>query len=277
MNYKNNHFYIENVSAEKIAKKYGTPLYSYSLKKLKNNIQNFKNYFKSFNPLICFSVKSNSNLEILKQIKKMGLGADVVSQGEMMKALKARINSKKIIFSGVGKTSKEISYAIDKKILLINAESQSEIKEIQRIAKSKKKIVDIGIRLNPNTDAQTLNQISTGKKENKFGVGEKKFLELVNYIQHYGLTRNIYKGKYERFSDYHSWNSRHISANWSTFNLGLHSEHHKSAGKHYPLLSQEEKKMEMPSNYSVMLIMALIPPIWFFVMNRKLEQLKSSS
>ena len=183
MNYKNNHFYIENVSTEKIAKKYGTPLYSYSLKKLKNNIQNFKNYFKSFNPLICFSVKSNSNLEILKQIKKMGLGADVVSQGEMMKALRARINSKKIVFSGVGKTSKEISYAIDKKILLINAESQSEIEEIQRIAKSKKKIVDIGIRLNPNTDAQTLSQISTGKKENKFGVGEKKILRLINYIK----------------------------------------------------------------------------------------------
>ncbi len=175
MNYKNNHFYIENVSTEKIAKKYGTPVYSYSLKKLKNNIQNFKNYFKSFNPLICFSVKSNSNLEILKQINKMGLGADVVSQGEMMKASRARINSKKIVFSGVGKTSKEISYAIDKKVLLINAESQSEIEEIQRIAKSKKKIVDIGIRLNPNTDAQTLSKISTGKKENKFGVGEKKY------------------------------------------------------------------------------------------------------
>ena len=183
MNYKNNHFYIENVSTEKIVKKHGTPIYSYSLEKLKNNIQNFKNYFKSFNPLICFSVKSNSNLEILKQIKKMGLGADVVSQGELMKALRARINSKKIIFSGVGKTSKEISYAIDKKILLINAESQSEIKEIQRIAKLKKKIIDVGIRLNPNTDAQTLSQISTGKKENKFGVGEKKFLELVNYVK----------------------------------------------------------------------------------------------
>ena len=183
MNYKNNNFYIENVSTEKIAKKYGTPVYSYSLKKLKNNIQNFKKYFKSFNPLICFSVKSNSNLEILKQINKMGLGADVVSQGEMMKALRARINSKKIVFSGVGKTSKEISYAIDKKILLINAESKSEIEEIQRIAKSKKRIVDIGIRLNPNTDAQTLSQISTGKKENKFGVREKKFLELAIYIK----------------------------------------------------------------------------------------------
>ena len=96
-------------------------------------------------------------------------------------------------------------------------------------------------------------------------------LELVNYIQHYGLTRKKENGKYERFSDHHSWNSRHISANWSTFNLGLHNEHHKSAGKHYPLLSQEKKILEMPSNYSIMLIMALIPPLWFYVMNPKLK------
>ncbi len=96
-------------------------------------------------------------------------------------------------------------------------------------------------------------------------------LELVNYIQHYGLTRKKENGKYERFSDHHSWNSRHISANWSTFNLGLHNEHHKSAGKHYPLLSQEEKILEMPSNYSIMLIMALIPPLWFYIMNPKLN------
>ena len=96
-------------------------------------------------------------------------------------------------------------------------------------------------------------------------------LELVNYIQHYGLTRKKENGKYERFSDHHSWNSRHISANWSTFNLGLHNEHHKSASKHYPLLSQEEKILEMPSNYSIMLIMALIPPLWFYVMNPKLN------
>ena len=96
-------------------------------------------------------------------------------------------------------------------------------------------------------------------------------LELVNYIQHYGLERKIQNGKYERFTDHHSWNSRHISANWSTFNLGLHAEHHQSASKHYPLLSQEEKVIEMPANYSIMLIMALIPPLWFFVMDRKLE------
>jgi diaminopimelate decarboxylase len=98
-----------------------------------------------------------------------------------MKALKAGINPKKIVFSGVGKTYAEISYAIDKKILLINAESKSEILEIEKIAKSKKKIINIGIRLNPNTDAKTLNQISTGKRVNKFGVNEKTFFELVKY------------------------------------------------------------------------------------------------
>jgi len=107
----------------------------------------------------------------------------------MMKVLKSKINSKKIVFSGVGKTSKEISYAIDKKILLINAESKSEVEEIERIARSKKKIVNIGIRLNPNTDAKTLSQISTGKKENKFGVDEKNFLDLVNYIKNSNFIR----------------------------------------------------------------------------------------
>ena len=100
-----------------------------------------------------------------------------------MIALKAGIDSKKIVFSGVGKTSSEISYAIEKKILLINAESKSEIKEIERIAKLKKKRVNIGVRLNPNTDAKTLSQISTGKKENKFGVSEKIFFEIINYCK----------------------------------------------------------------------------------------------
>ena len=99
-------------------------------------------------------------------------------------------------------------------------------------------------------------------------------LELVNYIQHYGLERKMQNGKYERFTDHHSWNSRHISANWSTFNLGLHAEHHQSASKHYPLLSQEEKVIEMPANYSIMLIMALIPPLWFFIMDKKIDKLK---
>ena len=181
MKYKNKNLSIEKVKFLDIAKKFNTPIYCYSYDQLKNNIKEFKKNFKSFSPLICFAVKSNPNLNLIKEIKKFGLGADVVSMGELMKALKAGINPKKIVFSGVGKTSSEINFAIEKKILLINAESKSEILEIERIAKSKKKIVNIGIRLNPNTDAQTLSQISTGKKENKFGVDKKMFFELVNY------------------------------------------------------------------------------------------------
>jgi diaminopimelate decarboxylase len=174
---------IEKVSVQNIAKRYGTPVYCYSYSQLKKNINNFKKNFKSFSPLICFAVKSNNNINLIKQIQKFGLGADVVSIGELMLAIKAGISPKKIVFSGVGKTSNEISYAIDKKILLINAESKSEILEIDRIAKLKNKKIQIGIRLNPNTDAKTLNQISTGKKENKFGVNEKTFFELVNYCK----------------------------------------------------------------------------------------------
>ena len=183
MKYINKKLIIEKVSVESIAKKYGTPAYCYSYNCLKENIVNFKKNFKPFSPLICFAIKSNTNLNLIREIKKLGLGADVVSMGELMIAIKAGINPQKIVFSGVGKTSSEIAYAIDKKILLINAESKSEIEEINRIAKLKKKKVQIGIRLNPNTDAKTLSQISTGKKENKFGVNEKTFLKLFEYCK----------------------------------------------------------------------------------------------
>ena len=181
MKYINKNLSIENNKIEDIAKKFGTPSYCYSYKQLKENIDNFRKNFNSFTPLICFAVKSNTNVNLIREIGKLGLGADVVSMGELMMALKAGIDPKKIVFSGVGKTSVEIKYALNKGILLINAESKSEIIEIVKIAKSKKKIVNIGIRLNPNTDAKTIKQISTGKKENKFGVDEKMFFELVNY------------------------------------------------------------------------------------------------
>ncbi len=183
MKYFNNKLKIENISVNTLAKRYGTPSYCYSYNQLKYNINTFKKNFNSFSPLICFAVKSNTNLNLIKEIKKFGLGADVVSMGELMLALKAGINPKKIVFSGIGKTSEEIEFAISKKILLINVESRSEIKEIERIAKIRNKKVNIGIRLNPNTDAKTLRQISTGKKENKFGVNDKIFCDLVNYCK----------------------------------------------------------------------------------------------
>ena len=183
MKYINNIFTVEKSKLTKVINKFETPIFCYSEKKINDNINNLKNSFRSFSPIICFSTKSNSNLEILKLIKRNGLGADVVSKGELMIALKAGIKPKKIVFSGVGKTRSELTYAIDKNILLINAESKSEILEIENIAKSKNKKVDIGIRLNPNTDAKTLKQISTGKKENKFGINEKTFIEVLKYIK----------------------------------------------------------------------------------------------
>ena len=183
MKYKKKFYYIENFSTEKLAKKFNTPLYCYSYLKLKNNILTFKNYFRKINPLICFSVKSNANVKILKEINKLNCGADVVSKGEMMKAFKAGINPKKIVFSGVGKTYSELEYAIKKNILLINVESKSELLVIEKLAKFNKKKIDIGIRLNPNIDAKTIKQISTGKETDKFGLTEKEFLKLVSYTK----------------------------------------------------------------------------------------------
>ena len=183
MIYKKNKLSIDGFNINFLSKRFKTPIYCYSAKKLRDNILNFKKQFNKLNPLICFAVKANPNINILREIKNFNLGADVVSAGELMMAIKAGINPKKIVFSGVGKTNSELEYAINKKILLINTESKSEILEIEKIAKTKKRVVNIGIRLNPNTDAKTLSQISTGKKENKFGVNEKMFLHLVDHVK----------------------------------------------------------------------------------------------
>ena len=183
MKYKNNRYYIENISVDKICKIAGTPTYIYSYNKIKENILNFKRQFNSIDPLTCFSVKSNNNINILKIIKSFGLGADVVSMGELIRALKAGISPKKIVFSGVGKTKEELKFAIKNKILLINTESESELKMIEKIAKTIKKKIDIGLRLNPDTDAKTLSKISTGKKENKFGLDRRELLGIINNIK----------------------------------------------------------------------------------------------
>ena len=188
MKYINKRLTVEKVNFQRIAKKFGTPFYCYSYSKLKENVNKFKKNFKSFSPLICFAVKSNTNVNLIREIKKFGLGADVVSLGELMIAIKAGIKPNKIVFSGVGKTSSELNFAINKKILLINAESLSEIMEINRLAKLRNKKVRVGVRLNPNTDAKTLNQISTGKKENKFGVNKNTFHKIVDFCKN---SKNI--------------------------------------------------------------------------------------
>jgi len=188
MNYirlRKNALRVENVLTQNLVKKFKTPFYCYSLSQLKSNFYNFKYSFKSIKPIICFSVKSNSNLSILKELKKMGSGADVVSYGELLKATKAGINPRKIVFSGVGKTEEEIKLAIKKRVLLINIESESEAILINKISKKMSKITSVGIRLNPNISAKTHNKISTGRKEDKFGLNYNDCMNLCKKIKNF--------------------------------------------------------------------------------------------
>ncbi len=173
--YVGNNLFIEKLSIANIARKNKTPFYIYSENQIKENYIKFVDVFKKVKPLICFAVKSNSNLSILRSLGKLGAGMDVVSGGELLKALKAGINPNRIVFSGVGKNEEELKIAIKKKILLINCESESEAKLIDKIAKKSNKKVSIGFRLNPNIDAKTHKKISTGKANNKFGISIKNF------------------------------------------------------------------------------------------------------
>tara|TARA_B100001057_G_scaffold298458_1_gene298616 strand:- start:4626 stop:5840 length:1215 start_codon:yes stop_codon:yes gene_type:complete len=186
MNYKNNNFYIEKIKAENLIRKYGSPIYCYSNKKLVENINNFKDSFKSFSPLICFSVKSNYNSAILKIIKEHGLGADVVSDGELKKVLSLGFKPNKIVYSGVGKKFEELKFAISKNILLINVESESEIKNIQKLAKRFGKKVSVGLRLNPNIDAKTNTKISTGRMQDKFGLNSSDIIKILKKFKDSG-------------------------------------------------------------------------------------------
>ena len=186
MNYirlRKNNLCVESVSAQKLVKKYKTPFYCYSLSQLKSNFYNFRSAFKNIKPIICFSVKSNSNLTLLRELKKMGSGADVVSIGELLKATKAGISGNKIVFSGIGKTEEEIRAAIKKKVLLINIESESEANLINKISKKMSRRISVGIRLNPNVTGKTHKKISTGGKDEKFGLIYNDFINLSQKIR----------------------------------------------------------------------------------------------
>ena len=186
MNYirlRKNNLCVESVSAQKLVKKYKTPFYCYSLSQLKSNFYNFRSAFKNIKPIICFSVKSNSNLTLLRELKKMGSGADVVSIGELLKATKAGISGNKIVFSGIGKTEEEIRAAIKKKVLLINIESESEANLINKTSKKMSRKISVGIRLNPNVTGKTHKKISTGGKDEKFGLIYNDFINLSQKIR----------------------------------------------------------------------------------------------
>ena len=190
--YRNKNLYIESISVKKLASKHISPFYLYSNKNIIENYNdfynNFYNNFRKVEPLICFSVKANSNIEILRILKRMGSGADVVSGGELLKALKSGIKPNKIVFSGVGKTEEELRLAIKKNILLINVESENEAILIDKISGQMRKKTSIGVRLNPDINAPTHKKISTGKAEDKFGLSKKN---LINFCLNLDKLKNL--------------------------------------------------------------------------------------
>lgn len=175
-NYKNKELFCEEVSLRRIARKVGTPFYLYSYRTLKRHFRAFDSAFARVSHLTCYSVKANSNLAVLRTFFNLGGGADVVSGGELMRALKAGADPRKIVFSGVGKKKEEIRYALEANILLFNAESSQELVTIDAVARKAGKVARIALRVNPDIDALTHPYITTGLKENKFGIDIKNSL-----------------------------------------------------------------------------------------------------
>ncbi len=161
---------ITNELCIKLAKTYATPLYVYDFDKVENEVLAFKNAFKARKSLICYALKANSNLSLLRHLASLDCGADCVSINEVKLAIMAGIPKYKIIYSGVGKSDNDIQEALKSDILLLNLESIEEMLRVESIAKKLNKVARISIRVNPNVDAKTHPYISTGLKENKFGV-----------------------------------------------------------------------------------------------------------
>jgi len=176
--YQDGRLYAEEVPLERIARKVGTPFYCYSYRTLKRHYQVFEEAFQKVPHLVCFSVKSNSSLAVLKVFLREGAGLDVVSGGELFRALKAGADPGKIVFSGVGKTAREMNEALSAGILLFNVESEQELRALNDIAGKMAIRARVALRVNPDIDPKTHPYISTGLKKNKFGIRIDQSLEL---------------------------------------------------------------------------------------------------
>ena len=183
--YKNKNLHCENINLIELSKKVGSPFYCYSSKILESKYSELTDAFKEEDLLVCFSLKANSNQSIIKTFSSLGSGADVVSIGELKRALKAKIPPNKIVFSGVGKNTNEIIFAIKNKILMINVESISELKQISTQAANLNMIAPISLRVNPDIEAGGNEKISTGKKQDKFGISIKEAIDV------YELASNL--------------------------------------------------------------------------------------
>ena len=196
-NYKQDELFAEEVSLKDIAEQHGTPAYVYSRATLERHAKAYTDSFSAMSGLVCFSVKALSNLSILKVLKDCGCGFDIVSGGELHRALLAGADPQKIIFSGVGKSEVEMAAGINSGILSFNIESKSELMRLESVASSMQKIAPIAIRFNPGVDAGVHEFTKTGRKSDKFGVSIEDALELAKHcissksLQMVGLTCHI--------------------------------------------------------------------------------------
>ena len=176
--YRNGELHVEQVALSQVAERYGTPCYVYSRAALTDGYRQFAAAFKGREHLICYAVKANSNLAILNQFARLGAGFDIVSGGELQRVLAAGGAANKVVFSGVGKSEAEMRQALEAGILCFNVESSSELDRLNEVAGSMGKVAPISLRVNPDVDAKTHPYISTGLKQNKFGVAYTEALAL---------------------------------------------------------------------------------------------------
>ena len=168
--YRNGELYAEDISLRLIADEVGSPVYVYSTATLERHYQAFANGVSGLDPLVCFAVKANSNIAVIKTLARLGAGADVVSVGELKRAMAAGVPASKIIYSGVGKSEVDLRAAMNAGVHQINAESEAELELLSKVAVDLGETAQVAIRINPNVDAKTHEKITTGKSENKFGV-----------------------------------------------------------------------------------------------------------
>lgn len=183
--YKKGELYAEDVPVKKIAEEFGTPLYIYSYQTLSNHFRAYKEAFNNFPHIICFALKANSNAAIIRLFAENSGGADVVSGGELFRALRAGIHANKIVYAGVGKTEEEIRYALKSRILMFNVESEDELREIDGIAGKMRIKAPIALRINPDIDPGTHPYISTGLRKHKFGI------PIEDALEHYRLANSL--------------------------------------------------------------------------------------
>ena len=175
--YQQDELYCEGLPIKEIAREVGTPFYLYSLNTLESHFRAFQSAFSKVDHLICFSAKANSNIAILRIFTRMGGGVDVVSGGEIFRAMKAGASPNRIVYSGVGKREEEIEYALELPILMFNVESTQELIRMDQIAGRMKTKAPVALRVNPDVDPKTHPYVSTGMKKNKFGINIQKSLD----------------------------------------------------------------------------------------------------